>query len=69
MLKQPGFSETIPCASLNRLGASGLETVATLAAKIKAGMIDIGVGGGVEKLSFSYNPNLINSSIYRDRIV
>jgi acetyl-CoA acyltransferase 1 len=31
--------------------SSGLEAVSIIAAKIKAGVIDIGIGGGVENMS------------------
>jgi acetyl-CoA acyltransferase 1 len=43
--------ETTPIYSVNRLCSSGLEAVGQIAAKIKAGLIDIGIGGGVEQMS------------------
>jgi acetyl-CoA acyltransferase 1 len=41
----------VPFMTLNRLCSSGLEACASIAAKIKAGVIDIGVGGGVENMT------------------
>jgi len=46
-----GFPDTTPVYSCNRLCSSGLEAVGQIAAKIKAGLIDIGIGGGVEQMS------------------
>ena len=39
--------DTTPIVTINRLCSSGLESCATIAAKIKSGVIDIGIGGGV----------------------
>ncbi len=49
-----GFPDTTSIMTINRLCSSGLESCATVAAKIKAGVIDIGIGAGVESMS-SYN--------------
>lgn len=46
-----GFPDTTTLFTLNRQCSSGLEAVATIAAKIKAGVIDIGIGSGVEQMS------------------
>ncbi len=46
-----GYAETTAGYQLNRFCASGLEAVNTIAAKVKAGEIDCGVGGGVESMS------------------
>lgn len=43
-----GFPETTTCMALNRFCSSGIEACATIAAKIRAGQIDIGIGAGVE---------------------
>lgn len=42
-----GFPDTTSIVSINRLCSSGLESCAIIAAKIKSGQIDIGIGSGV----------------------
>ena len=42
----------VPGVTVNRYCASGLETIATASAKIKAGMADIIIAGGVESMSY-----------------
>lgn len=49
-----GIPDTVPIVAINRLCSSGLESCAIIASKIKSGIIDIGIGGGVESMSF-YN--------------
>jgi len=44
-------TDKVPGTTLNRYCASGLESIATAAAKIKAGMADCIVAGGVEVMS------------------
>ncbi len=46
-----GLPPTIPCTTINRYCASGLEAAAGIAAKIQAGQIEIGLAGGVESIS------------------
>ncbi|CAG9320709.1 unnamed protein product [Blepharisma stoltei] len=46
-----GFPDTVPCYSLNRMCASGLQSVADIANAIKAGQIKIGIAGGAESMS------------------
>lgn len=46
-----GFPDTTSCVAINRLCSSGLEACGTIAAKIQAGHIDIGIGAGVESMS------------------
>lgn len=46
-----GFPDSTCCCAVNRLCSSGLESVSMIAAKIKSGTIDIGIGGGVESMS------------------
>ncbi|KAL9247199.1 hypothetical protein vseg_020656 [Gypsophila vaccaria] len=43
-----GFPETVPVRTVNRQCSSGLQAVADVAAAIKAGFYDIGIGAGVE---------------------
>lgn len=64
-----GIPDTVPCASINRLCSSGLEACATVASKIRAGFIDIGVGGGVEQMTLfdmqsSLDPEKISESVF-----
>jgi acetyl-CoA acyltransferase 1 len=42
-----GIPDTTPIMAINRLCSSGLEACATIAAKIKAGNIDCGIGAGI----------------------
>lgn len=46
-----GLPETIPGLTLNRFCASGLEAIATAAAKIATGQADIIIAGGTESMS------------------
>jgi len=46
-----GFPETVSVATVNRQCSSGLSSLATIAAQIRAGIIDIGIGAGLEKMS------------------
>ncbi len=46
-----GYDERVPAVVLNRYCGSGLEAVNLISAKIMAGQIDLGVGGGVEHMS------------------
>jgi acetyl-CoA acyltransferase 1 len=51
-----GFPETAAVKSLNRQCSSGLQAVVDIANGIKAGMIDVGIGAGVESMSLQYGP-------------
>ena len=46
-----GFPDSTSIVTINRLCSSGLETCSIIAAKIKAGVIDVGIGAGVESMS------------------
>ena len=46
-----GFPDTTSVVAINRLCSSGLEACAIIASKIKAGVIDVGIGSGVETMS------------------
>src|SRR6201987_3525978 len=46
-----GLPESIPGATGNRLGASGMEAVATAARGIKAGEIELAIAGGAESMT------------------
>jgi len=46
-----GFPESVPVHILNRQCSSGLQAIASVAASIKAGYYDIGIGAGMESMS------------------
>jgi len=46
-----GFPDTVPIRTVNRQCSSGLQAVADVAAFIKAGFYDIGIGAGLECMS------------------
>ncbi|XP_073012427.1 3-ketoacyl-CoA thiolase 2, peroxisomal-like [Typha latifolia] len=46
-----GFPDTVPIRTVNRQCSSGLQAVADVAAAIKAGFYDIGIGAGLESMS------------------
>ncbi|XP_020259990.1 3-ketoacyl-CoA thiolase 2, peroxisomal-like [Asparagus officinalis] len=46
-----GFPDTVPSRTVNRQCSSGLQAVADVAAAIKAGFYDIGIGAGLESMS------------------
>lgn len=46
-----GFPDTTSAMAIDRLCSSGIEAIATMADKIRAGTIKIGVAGGVESMS------------------
>eukprot|EP00891_Asterochloris_glomerata_P004688 jgi/Astpho2/4688/Aster-00248 len=48
-----GFPETVPVRTVNRQCSSGLQAIADVAAAIKAGFYDVGIGGGVETMSLN----------------
>jgi len=62
-----GISCQVPAQTVNRLCASGLQTIATAAERIMAGFADCIIGGGTESMSlvpmggnkYSANPGLV----------
>uniref|UniRef100_A0A7N0V4Y3 acetyl-CoA C-acyltransferase n=1 Tax=Kalanchoe fedtschenkoi TaxID=63787 RepID=A0A7N0V4Y3_KALFE len=46
-----GFPEIVPLRTVNRQCSSGLQAVADVAAAIKAGFYDIGIGAGLESMT------------------
>ncbi|KAI9846265.1 MAG: 3-ketoacyl-CoA thiolase with broad chain length specificity [Sclerophora amabilis] len=54
-----GFPETAAVKSLNRQCSSGLQACVDIANAIKTGMIDVGVGAGVESMSLQYGPGAV----------
>jgi acetyl-CoA acyltransferase 1 len=51
-----GFPESTAVKALNRQCSSGLQACVDIANAIKTGMIDIGIGAGVESMSTQYGP-------------
>lgn len=49
-----GFPETVPLRTVNRQCSSGLQAVADVAAYIKAGFYDIGIGAGLECMTLDH---------------
>jgi acetyl-CoA acyltransferase 1 len=54
-----GFPTSTAVASLNRQCSSGLQACVDIANAIKAGMIEIGIGSGVESMSTQYGPGAV----------
>ncbi|KAL5990171.1 3-ketoacyl-CoA thiolase 1, peroxisomal [Asimina triloba] len=48
-----GFPDTVPIRTVNRQCSSGLQAVADVAAYIKAGFYDIGIGAGLESMTIN----------------
>lgn len=51
-----GIPVSTPIATVNRQCSSGLTAVNQIAALIASGQIDIGIGAGVESMTFGYGP-------------
>lgn len=49
-----GFPETTAVRTLNRQCSSGLQACVDVANQIRAGMIEVGIGAGVESMSLQY---------------
>jgi len=59
-----GFPDTTNVLAINRLCSSGLEATSIIASKIKSGVIDIGIGAGVENMSmYDMNKSLDTEKI------
>lgn len=54
-----GFPVTSAVKSLNRQCSSGLQACVDVANAIKSGMIEVGVGAGVESMSTQYGPQAV----------
>lgn len=54
-----GFPESTAVKSLNRQCSSGLQACVDIANAIKTGMIEIGIGSGVESMSTQYGPGAV----------
>ncbi|KAK8214809.1 3-ketoacyl-CoA thiolase with broad chain length specificity [Zalaria obscura] len=54
-----GFPDSTAVKSLNRQCSSGLQACVDIANAIKTGMIEIGIGAGVESMSSQYGPGAV----------
>ena len=68
-----GYPETTSVMAINRLCSSGLQAVATVANAIRAGQINIGIGGGVESMSTgnmqaTVDPSMLSDEIYEHEL-
>ncbi|KAK5086488.1 3-ketoacyl-CoA thiolase with broad chain length specificity [Lithohypha guttulata] len=54
-----GFPDSTAVKSLNRQCSSGLQACVDIANAIKSGMIEIGIGSGVESMSTQYGPGAV----------
>ncbi|KAK3682554.1 Thiolase, N-terminal domain-containing protein [Podospora appendiculata] len=54
-----GFPDTTAVRTLNRQCSSGLQACVDVANQIKAGMIEVGIGAGVESMSTQYGPGAV----------
>ena len=66
-----GYPETTCVQAINRLCSSGLQSVATVANAIRAGQIEVGIGGGFESMSNAnmmdqVNPNLLGDEVFEN---
>ncbi|KAI1178282.1 3-ketoacyl-CoA thiolase [Nemania sp. FL0916] len=55
-----GFPETTAVRTLNRQCSSGLQACVDVANQIRAGMIEVGIGAGVESMSLQYGPAAVS---------
>ncbi len=51
-----GMPNTVSAMTINRFCSSGMEAMSVVAAKISAGLLDIGIGGGTESMSMVSMP-------------
>ena len=54
-----GIPYTAACNTVNRQCSSGLMAVVQIAHEIQSGMIDIGIGAGMESMSKNYGPQAL----------
>ncbi|CAJ2505073.1 Uu.00g124670.m01.CDS01 [Anthostomella pinea] len=54
-----GLPESTAVRTLNRQCSSGLQACVDVANQIKTGMIEVGIGAGVESMSLQYGPNAV----------
>ena len=58
-----GFPHTVSISTVNRQCSSGLQACASIVSAIQTGVIDIGIGAGVESMTHNYGPGAMPSAI------
>lgn len=66
-----GLPDTTCAIAINRMCSSGLEAVSQVANKIQAGVIEIGIAGGVENMSMydmqsSVDPEKVSEAVFEN---
>ena len=59
-----GFPSTVPFHTVNRQCSSGLAAITTIANGIRAGAINVGVGGGMESMTRNYGSRAIPTVLW-----
>lgn len=62
------FPVTSTVAAVNRQCSSGIEACSLIAAKIKAGIINAGIGAGVESMSLFAMDGMVDPSVLSDQL-
>ena len=63
-----GIPVTSTAVAVNRQCSSGIEACSIIASKIKAGIIDVGIGAGVESMSMYNMMELVDPSSLSDEL-
>jgi acetyl-CoA acyltransferase 1 len=63
-----GFPVKSTVAAVNRQCSSGIEACSIIAAKVKAGIIDVGIGAGVESMSLFDMNNMVDAEKISDQL-
>ncbi|KAG0363289.1 3-ketoacyl-CoA thiolase with broad chain length specificity [Podila minutissima] len=58
-----GYPEKTSLYTTNRQCSSGLQAVVSIATHIQAGLIDIGIGAGVESMTMGYGPSAMAAQV------
>ncbi|KAJ5612821.1 hypothetical protein N7510_006015 [Penicillium lagena] len=61
-----GFPHSVPFNTVNRQCSSGLAAITTVANGIRAGAINVGVGGGMESMTRNYGSRAIPTVLWPD---
>jgi acetyl-CoA acyltransferase 1 len=58
-----GYPDTSSISTVNRQCSSGLQACATIVSAIQTGIIEIGIGAGVESMTLNYGPGAVPSNM------
>ncbi|KAL3478236.1 Thiolase, N-terminal domain-containing protein [Aspergillus californicus] len=61
-----GFPHSVPFHTINRQCSSGLAAISTIGNNIRAGALNIGVGGGMESMTRNYGSRAIPTVLWPD---